>query len=222
LRARFPTWEDVLGATPQEIADAIQGAGLHKQRAERILSVLQLIVQKQGALSLDFLRNLTPEEAEQWLLSLPGVGKKTAYIVLLMGYAIPRFPVDTHVARVTQRLGVRPASGEPHAVLAPLIPQGRQLPLHLNLINLGRQVCVARRPRCPQCPLPDLCDYVMAKADPRLRANLRAGETSAVLVRRGDGVQTMRPDREELLAILSDPMVHSVEASGTLSTKEVA
>jgi len=221
LRARFPRWEDVAAAQPHEIAQAIKQAGLHMQRGVRIHSVLQRVQQEQGRLSLAFLRDYTPEQAERWLLSLPGVGKKTAYIVLLMGFRIPRFPVDTHVARVTQRLGVRPPGGDPHAALAPLIPQRRELPLHLNLIQLGRRVCVARRPRCPHCPLPDLCRYITDKADPRLRAALRAGESPAVLVQRAEGVTTMNPDRTELLALLADPQVRSVEAACKVTPKEV-
>lgn len=158
LRQKFPCWEAVLTAPEEELAQAIQGAGLHRQRAARIKAVLARIKEEQGRLSLDFLRELPTEEAEKWLLSLPGVGKKTAYIVLLFGFSRPRFPVDTHVARVSKRLGLF-SKGEPHRALAPLVPQGKELELHLNLIRLGRELCRPRRPRCTECPLADLCDW---------------------------------------------------------------
>ncbi len=158
LREEFPSWEEVLAAPEEELARAIRRAGLHRQRAARIKAVLAKIKEEQGRLSLDFLAGLSDEEAERWLLALPGVGKKTAYIVLLFGLRRPRFPVDTHVARVTRRLGLF-SRGEPHRALAPLVPPGKELELHLNLIRLGREVCRPRRPRCPECPLVDLCAW---------------------------------------------------------------
>ncbi len=157
LRARFPRLEDVLSAPLEEVAAAIRPAGMHRQRAARIQEVLRRLQDERGQLSLAFLEDLPPEEAERWLLSLPGVGKKTAYIVLLFGFGHERFPVDTHIARVTRRLGLWDGRGDPHEALAPLVPRGRAYPLHLNLIRLGREYCRPRRPRCPQCPLLDLC-----------------------------------------------------------------
>ncbi len=222
LRTRWGTWEDVLGAPTEELADAIKGAGLHRQRATRIKAVLRRIWDEQSSLQLDFLELLPALEAERWLLSLPGVGKKTAYIILLMGFGVPRFPVDTHIERVTKRLGMIGERSEPHTALAGAVPPGRELGLHLNLIQLGRQVCTARRPRCPGCPLADLCQYVGRKADPALRAALRRGVSPPVLVHRLGQVRTARPDWEELLAMLSDPSVLSVEAAGPVLPKEVA
>lgn len=160
LRKAFPAWEAVLDAPTEAVADAIRGAGLHRQRAARIQDVLHRIRDERGTLLLGFLGKLSDDKAVEWLLSLPGVGKKTAYVVLLFGFGRPLFPVDTHVARVTQRLGLWDGRGDPHDALAPLVPPGRQLDLHLHLIGLGRELCRPRAPRCPDCPLLDLCPYV--------------------------------------------------------------
>ncbi|RLE28842.1 endonuclease III, partial [Candidatus Acetothermia bacterium] len=89
---------------------------------------------------------------------------KTAYIVLLFGLGRPFFPVDTHIARVTRRLGLVGPKQEPHAALAPLVPEGKELELHLHLIRLGREICRARRPRCRDCPLSDLCQYARSES----------------------------------------------------------
>lgn len=159
LREGFPTWEAVLSAPTEAVADAIRGAGLHRQRGARIQEVLRRIRDGQGTLSLDFLSQLPDEEAVRWLLSLPGVGKKTAYVVLLFGFRRPFFPVDTHIARVTRRLGLWEGRGDAHDALAPLVPPGTELELHLHLIRLGRELCRPRAPRCPRCPLLDLCPH---------------------------------------------------------------
>ncbi|MCX7750436.1 MAG: endonuclease III, partial [Candidatus Bipolaricaulota bacterium] len=141
------------------------GAGLHRQRAARIQEVLRRIRDERGKLSLDFLGDLPPDRAAEWLLSLPGVGKKTAYVVLLFGFGRPFFPVDTHIARVAQRLGLWDGRGDPHDALGPLVPPGEELPLHLRLIRLGRELCRPRAPRCPDCPLLPLCPTGSARVE---------------------------------------------------------
>lgn len=165
LRARFPRWEDILAAPEEEVAEAIKPAGLFRQRARRIREVLSRIQKERGTLSLDFLAELSDADAEKWLLSLPGVGKKTAYVVLLFAFGREKFPVDTHIARVTKRLGLWDGRGDPHDALAPLIPAGRAYRLHLNLIRLGREICRPRKPRCTQCPLLELCQYGKRRKD---------------------------------------------------------
>jgi endonuclease-3 len=165
LRARFPTWEDLLNAEEEEVAEAIRPAGLYRERARTIRAVLERIKRERGEFTLDFLRELSPKDAEEWLLSLPGVGKKTAYVVLLFGFGFEKFPVDTHIRRVTQRLGFWDGKGDPHEALAGLIPKGRAYALHLNLIALGRRVCRPRNPRCTSCPLLRLCPYGKKKEE---------------------------------------------------------
>lgn len=159
LKARFPTWEAVLAAPQGKLEEAIKEAGLYRQRAKRIREILRRIKEERGELSLEFLREMGPAEAHRWLLSLPGVGRKTAGIVLLFGMGAPYFPVDTHIKRVTRRLGLWDGRGDPHDALAPLVPRGREYELHLHLIRLGREVCRPRGPRCGECLLRDLCDH---------------------------------------------------------------
>lgn len=170
LRRRFPTWEAVLEAPLEEVEEAIRRAGLHRQRAQRIQAVLQRIREERGRLSLSFLADMPNEEAAAWLLSLPGVGEKTAYVVLLFAFEQPFFPVDTHIQRIAQRLGLVASKAEPHAALAPHVPRGKELSLHLHLIRLGRETCRPRNPRCPSCPLLDLCPYGQAQPPVELQS----------------------------------------------------
>lgn len=221
LRRRFPRWEEVLTAPVEEVEEAIRGAGLHRQRARRIKQVLSRLSEERGELSLGFLRALPDGEAERWLLSLPGVGKKTAYIVLLFGLGRHFFPVDTHIARVTRRLGLVGEREEPHAALAPHVPRGKELELHLHLIRLGREVCRPRHPRCQAGPLPDLCGYVLSKLDPALRPLLRQGTPPPLLVQyEGGDTEPAQVDRAGLLALAADPQVRYLEPAHKLSPKE--
>jgi len=165
LRQRFPTWEAVRDADPQTLIETIRPAGLAEQKGPRIQAVLRSITAQRGALSLDFLRSLPTEEARAWLLQFKGVGPKTAAIVLLFSLNKPAFPVDTHIHRVTGRLGLRPPAmnaEQAHAHLAAIFPPETYSAVHLNLIRLGRETCQARQPQCPRCPLRDLCDYACA------------------------------------------------------------
>jgi endonuclease-3 len=162
LRAAFPTWEAVRDADPAVVIAAIRPAGLANQKGPRIQQVLRDITLQRGDLDLSFLADLPADEARQWLLQFKGVGPKTAAIVLQFSLGMPAFPVDTHIYRVSGRLGLRPASvcaEGAHAILASLLPPDTYYPAHLNIIRLGREICQARRPRCPNCPLQDLCAY---------------------------------------------------------------
>lgn len=164
LRARFPAWEQLLDANPVEIIDAIRPAGLANQKGPRIQAVLQQISEERGSLDLEFLRSWPPEEATDWLVRFKGVGPKTAAIVMLFSLGIPAFPVDTHVFRVTGRLGLRPAKMNveaAHEHLARLFPPESYKQVHLNIIRHGREICHARKPACAACVLRDLCeDYL--------------------------------------------------------------
>ncbi len=162
LRARFPTWEAVRDADPQAVIEAIRPAGLGNQKGPRIQTVLREITKERGNLDLTFLRELTPAAAHAWLVKFNGVGPKTAAIVLVFSLDMPAFPVDTHVHRVSGRLGLRPekmTAEEAHPYLAALLPPETYGAGHLNLIRLGREICHARKPDCPACPVKDLCDY---------------------------------------------------------------
>jgi endonuclease-3 len=162
LRSRFPTWEAVRDAEEQAVIHAIRPAGLANQKGPRIQKVLREITAERGELSLGFLADLPVEEARRWLMSFKGVGPKTAAIVLLFSLGEPAFPVDTHVHRVTGRLGLRPDkmnAEQAHDFLSRLFPPEAYYAAHLNLIRLGREICHARNPECLRCPLNDLCDF---------------------------------------------------------------
>jgi endonuclease-3 len=162
LRQRFSSWEAVREAEPEAVIEAIRSAGLANQKGPRIQEVLREITRQRGALDLDFLSGLSPQQALSWLQSFKGVGPKTASIVLLFSFGMPAFPVDTHIYRVTGRLGLRPARmsvEQAHVFLADLFPSDTYYALHLNLIRLGREICQARKPDCPICPLNQVCDY---------------------------------------------------------------
>ena len=166
LRARFATWEDVRDAPSAEVIDAIRPAGLANQKGPRIQTVLRQITEERGNLDLNFLYDLTPEEAFTWLMQFKGVGPKTASIVLQFSLSKPAFPVDTHVYRVSGRIGLRPARmsvEQTHAHLAHLFTPDQYGPGHLNLIRLGREICHARKPECPICPVKHLCDYYLSQ-----------------------------------------------------------
>jgi endonuclease-3 len=162
LRKQFPTWELVRDAQPGKVIEAIRTAGLANRKGPRIQQVLREITEERDDLDLGFLGKLEPDEARRWLLKFHGVGPKTAAIVMLFALGMPAFPVDTHVYRVTGRLGLRGATisvERAHEQLAQLFPVEDYYVVHLNLIQHGRQVCHARRPACETCILNDLCAY---------------------------------------------------------------
>lgn len=162
LRERFPTWEAVRDASEEDVIEAIRPAGLANQKGPRIQVILKEITRQRGDLDLQFLGNLPVSEARQWLLSFNGVGPKTAAIVLLFSLGKPAFPVDTHIYRVSGRLGLRPGQMNPdqaHDHLAELFTVDQYQTAHLNLIRLGREICLARKPKCGLCPLVEICAY---------------------------------------------------------------
>jgi endonuclease-3 len=162
LRQRFPTWEEVRDAPLQEIVEAIQVAGLGQTKGPRMQQALRRITAERGKLELDFLRQMSVEDAKAWLTAMNGVGPKTAAIILLFSLGMPAFPVDTHVHRVSRRLGLIPpqtSREKAHELLEAMLPPETYYVFHLNLIRHGREVCQARKPRCELCTLRDLCDY---------------------------------------------------------------
>ena len=162
LRQRFPTWENVRDANETEVIATIRPAGLANQKGPRIQEVLRQITAELGTLDLDFLSALSPAEAGSWLTRFKGVGPKTAAIVQLFSLGQPAFPVDTHIYRVTGRLGLRPEKmsvEQAHTYLSALFTAESYAAAHLNLIRLGRRICHARKPDCPACPLQDMCPY---------------------------------------------------------------
>jgi endonuclease-3 len=171
LRERFETWEDILHAPTDDVADSIRSGGIAQVKAARIQQILAEIERREGRLDLARLAQLPDAEVNGYLMSLPGVGPKTAACVLLFSMNRPAFPVDTHVHRVTKRLGlIGPTTGADKAqtLLEPRIPPELRYEMHVQLIRHGREICKPATPRCTDCALLDLCE-----AGPRL---LAAGE----------------------------------------------
>ena len=163
LKDRFPTWEEALSCPVDQIIDAIRPAGLANQKAIRIQQILQAIKNVTGGLDLEFLKGYSPQETHDWLIKFNGVGLKTVAIVMLFSLGMPAFPVDTHVHRVTQRLGLiseKDTADQAHGILAGLIQPQQYSTAHLNLIRLGREVCHPRNPECSACPVRTECDFI--------------------------------------------------------------
>lgn len=160
LRGRFPTWETVTEAPTTTVADAIRSGGLADLKAPRIQRALRDVHERVGSFDLRFLADWSVDEARGWLTSVHGVGLKTASCVLLFSLNVPALPVDTHVHRVSLRLGLVPqgaTADRSHRLLEALVPENRTYDAHLLLIRHGRETCVARRPRCPTCVLVQSC-----------------------------------------------------------------
>jgi endonuclease-3 len=165
LKETFPTWDEVLAAPVADVADAIRSGGLANQKAARIQKILRQIKENSGTLDLSWMRDASADECEEYLLKFHGIGPKTVACVLVFFLGKPAFPVDTHVHRVTKRLGwIRPEAGaeEAHRVLRSSVPDECKLDLHVNLISHGRAVCRAQGnggPRCTQCVVLRHCAY---------------------------------------------------------------
>jgi endonuclease-3 len=161
LRAAFPDgWAQVVAARPGTVADAIRHGGLANSKAPRIQAILREIHEREGDFDLARLHAMSDSEARTYLVTLPGIGPKTAAVVLSFALGRDALPVDTHVHRVSLRLGLIPpkASAErADRLLHDLVPDGLRTPLHVAFIRLGREICKAPTPRCRACPLKDLC-----------------------------------------------------------------
>lgn len=164
-------WEKALQAGPEEIEPLIESAGLAPTKSRRIHQILQQLKGQRGDLSLDHVCDMEPDEAEEYLLSFKGVGPKTAAIVLLFECDMAFFPVDTHIHRVTGRLGWIPegASAEKaYEILTDAIPPELHYRLHLNLVKHGRETCHPSKPECHPCPISRFCEaYKHGEVEPR-------------------------------------------------------
>jgi len=160
LSASFGSWDEVADARVSQIAGSIRAGGLGDVKAKYIKQVLEEIRRRRDGFDLDFLRQLSLDEARDWLRQLPGVGMKTASCVLIFSLGMPALPVDTHVFRVAKRLGLvdsKTSVERAHKVLESLVPFADVYQLHVLLIEHGRKRCKAQRPRCDQCVLRGLC-----------------------------------------------------------------
>ena len=160
LLAAFPDWDAVRVAPVERIVEKVHWAGLSRTKAPRIKAVLERVRAERGNYDLTFLADLPLDAARDWLMALPGVGPKTAACVLMFALGRPALPVDTHVYRVGQRLGLIPArmsADKAHAHLEARVPPDRVYAFHVGLIKHGRYTCTAQRPRCADCVLNDIC-----------------------------------------------------------------
>ena len=162
LKDRYPDWDAVRDAPTEDVIECIRNAGLANQKAPRIQKVLKAISAAAPDYDLSFLKKMTPDEARDWLTSFEGVGLKTASIVMVFSLGMPAFPVDTHIYRVSGRLGLRPQNMDVdhvHMLMLDLFPPEVYGPAHISLILLGRRLCDARKPKCGECFLSDICDH---------------------------------------------------------------
>jgi endonuclease-3 len=167
LRQRFDDWNAARLAPVRQIENAIRVGGLARTKAQRIKKILSQIHESYGKLSLHSLCRMKPEQASTTLGRFKGVGPKTVNCVLLFGCGMNVFPVDTHILRVSKRLGLIPdhtSLEHAHRLWTELLPTGLAYPLHLNLIEHGRRTCHAREPRCPRCCLRHICRYYLARS----------------------------------------------------------
>ena len=162
LKKEIPIWEDVMKTPTKKIASLIHSGGLSNQKSIRIKKILETIFKEKKELKIDFLQDLSLEDARNWLMNLPGVGPKTAAVVLVLCFKKPAMPVDTHIYRVSKRLGlIGNVSNEiAHKELEKIIPKNDRYDMHIQLITHGRNICKSQKPLCNQCNLRNLgCPY---------------------------------------------------------------
>lgn len=160
LKRRYPSWDKLLTARIRGIQTVLRPFGLSNQKAHNLRALLQSVKQARGDLTLNFIAGLPVREGEAYLTALPGVGIKTARCVLMYCFGAPVFPVDTHVLRVSKRLGLVPKDlrrKAAHSVLEGLVPPSSRYSLHVNMVKLGRDYCTVASPRCLDCPLRRTC-----------------------------------------------------------------
>ena len=171
LLATFPDWDTIATAPTELVTEAIRDGGLARQKAPRIQAVLAQVRETRGAYDLSFLKDMPLDEAKAWLRALPGVGPKTAACVLMFALGLPALPVDTHVYRVSRRLGLigpKVTEAQAHAALEALVPVEDVYAFHVALIKHGRYTCTAQRPRCDICPLNDICPSSTVRGEPKM------------------------------------------------------
>jgi len=163
-----PDWAAVEAAPIAELTDVIRPGGLANQKAPRIQAALGAVRAGSGSYSLEFLREMQPLEARDWLAAIPGIGKKTASVVLMFSFGVPLMPVDRHVHRVSNRLGTIPPkadANEAHDYYLAMLRPEQMYETHVLLIEHGRRTCHAQRPDCGHCPLAPRCRYLDPKAE---------------------------------------------------------
>jgi endonuclease-3 len=177
LRRRFPTWDEVRDAPVEEIIEAVDRSRWPEQKAYRLKAILQRIAEERGSYDISFLKDVPIEDANAWLQSLGGVGPKTAACVLLFSLQRPVLPVDTHVHRVSIRLGLisdKVDANAAHPAIQALLPDPSNerdvLAFHRDMLLHGQRICVWRDPKCPKCVLRRWCDYYASHPEKQAEA----------------------------------------------------
>ena len=161
LKSKFPEWHDVINAGSERLEDAIRTAGLAHTKAARIIKILETVHNSFHAYTIKPLAEHEPEYMKEYLRSLPGVGAKTVACTLLFDFRIPAFPVDTHITRISRRVGIVDSKTSPEDIsrlLEEIVPASRCLGGHVNMIAHGRSICHSQKPECKSCMLYDMCD----------------------------------------------------------------
>jgi endonuclease-3 len=177
LKSKFPRWGDVLYGKREVVVEALRPGGLARQKAKRIVDILRWLRKREGKVSLAFLKKMNEEQIKETLGGLKGIGPKTIHCLLLFGLGKEAFPVDTHILRVGKRLGFIPQeidAEKAHSWMGPLVPRGKALSLHVNLIRHGRSVCKAKEPQCVDCALKNECFYFEVVGRPSVPAHRSA------------------------------------------------
>jgi len=162
LRATYKTWDDVAEAKPESVAKALRPGGLGKLKAKYIVKMMKDLKKEYGSASLEFIRTMSVREAMRALATIEGIGPKTGACVILFALGREICPVDTHIHRALQRMGIFQMTSTPETafeMLQPLVPKGQSYAFHVNLIRLGREICKPGKPRCGTCPVEAECRY---------------------------------------------------------------
>ena len=159
LKRKYPTWESLLKASDDDIAETIRVGGLGNIKAKRIKDAIFAIKEKRQNLDLSYLREIPQEEALSFLTKLKGVGPKTAACVLLFSFGKPVLPVDTHIHRVSKRLGLigNVDRLKAYEILQQIVLEEHVYSFHINMIEHGRKICKTQ-PKCPECVLKNICN----------------------------------------------------------------
>jgi len=161
---RFPTWEAVRDAPTDELTEAISPSRYPGSKAPNIQKTLTRIIEERGETNIDFLQNLPADKGLKWLTALPGVGVKTASLVLLFCFSKPVLPVDTHVHRISGRVGLigpKVSAEKAHKLLLEQLPQNPETlyTFHINMLRHGQRICTWNNPKCTNCPLTNICNW---------------------------------------------------------------
>ena len=162
-----PDWDAIEGAPIEELTDVIRPGGLANLKAPRIQAALRTIREETGSHSLEFLGDMAALDARDWLTAIDGIRRKTASVVLLFSFGTPLMPVDRHVERVSQRIGLIPpkaSADDAHELYLAMLESDQMYEGHVNLIIHGRRTCHARRPVCDACPVAPRCRFIDRRA----------------------------------------------------------